>query len=219
MTSPRRAVLFDLDGTLIDSLEDIAASVTYTRAALGLGPLPLEVVRRSIGDGLPKLLERTLPTGADPIASAARFRCHYGAHCLERTYAYEGIPELLVALERAGCAMAVCTNKPAAFSARILEGLGLAHHFGAVIGGDSLPVKKPDPDVLREALRRLGADPSNGAVMVGDGPADVRAAKAFGIPAIAVTFGIADPEAVLPLGPDHVAADVPQLGRLLLGEG
>src|SRR5437867_590997 len=154
-------VVFDLDGTLIDSRADLAAAVNHVLDTLGVPEVAATTLIRYVGEGARVLVERALGPAHQNLLPRAleRFMARYGAHLLETTRPYPGIPEALAALATYGVALSVLTNKPVAMSRAILEGLGLASHFVAVLGGDSLPVKKPDPAGV-EHLRELTGTPS-----------------------------------------------------------
>lgn len=178
------AVLFDLDGTLIDSLPDLHAAANAMLEEMGRPALDLETARGFIGNGVPKLVERCLDAtgGRDEgvfAAALARFRDAYAADPATLTRPYPGVPETLAALREAGFALGVVTNKPAAPAETILAALGLRAHFGALIGGDSLPVMKPDPAPLAAAKEALGGGP---AIYVGDSETDEAAARNAGLP-------------------------------------
>lgn len=186
------AIIFDLDGTLVDSLPDLAAAVNEMLAERDRPPLPTAAVARMVGDGTPKLVERALAASglADaPLGPALdRFLALYEAGATRLTRPYPGVSEVLDQLAAAGHRLAVCTNKPQRATAAVLEGLGLARCFAVVLGGDSLPVKKPDPGPLRAILDRLGVAPSQ-AAMVGDHRNDVAAAQAAGMRAVFARYG------------------------------
>lgn len=190
--APARALVFDLDGTLVDSAADLQASMNRVLAARGLPALTLDEIRGMVGDGVPRLVQRALAAvgaaDAAPDAAVAAFMADYLAAPAVRTQAYPGVAPTLRALAAAGWRLGVCTNKPRAASLAILEALGLHAYFGAVIGGDSTPARKPDPRPLRAALEALGAAPQ-AAVMVGDGLHDARAAAAAGAAFIGVGYG------------------------------
>ncbi len=190
MTAPR-IVVFDLDGTLIDSAPDIAAAANVMLREIGREALPLPRIVAFVGSGVPKLVERCLDAtgGRDEAgfrAALAIFRRAYDADPATLTRPYPGVPEMLEALAGAGFALGVCTNKPEAPARAILEALGLAGRFGAVVGGDTLPVTKPDPAPLREAVSRLGG---GAALFVGDSETDEATAKAAGLPFLFFTGG------------------------------
>jgi phosphoglycolate phosphatase len=180
-----RVTLFDLDGTLLDTAEDLANAVNAALAAVGLPPRSLEEVRSFVGEGARRLMEKAVEGREELVEPAleAWWR-HYEAHCVDRTRPYEGIPSLLAG---AGRPLAVLTNKPGRLSRRILSELGLAGRFVAVIGGDEGP-RKPDPANVRRILAQVGARPED-AVLVGDSRIDVQTAAAAGIACVAVTWG------------------------------
>jgi phosphoglycolate phosphatase len=185
-------VLWDLDGTLVDSREDLAAAGNVARAALGLPALPVATVAGFVGDGVGKLLERLLPGAAPAELARAHqaFSTHYAAHCADATRAYAGIPEVLKELAAAGCRQAVVTNKPESFSRRILAALGLDRWLTVVVGGDRW--RKPAPEGIHDALRQLGGGAAD-AVMIGDHHTDLLAAAAAEIPAIWCAWGLGHP--------------------------
>ncbi|MDP2309535.1 MAG: HAD hydrolase-like protein [Pseudomonadota bacterium] len=189
-----RAVLWDLDGTLIDSAGDIAAAVDRMLVRTGRPPLGEAVIRGFIGEGARKLVDRCVEAaGSAPGEEDLRvFMDEYGRALVVQTRVYAG---LRAVLEGVRGPMAIVTNKPEAFSRTIVDQLDLSRYFPVVLGGDTVVVgdvvvRKPDPAPLVEALRRLGADEG---VMVGDGPADVGAARAARMPMIGVGWGIAAP--------------------------
>ena len=206
-------LLFDLDGTLIDSAADIAASVNHTRTHFGQAPLPLDAVKAAVGDGLPTLLERTVAAPAD--AAKQVYWQHHEQHCLDATAVYPGVREGLEAL-RGRVRLGVVTNKPQAFATRILAGLGLADRFGCVVGGDTPAGKKPAPGPLLAALQQLYAGPWD-ALYVGDSANDVAAARAAGTAACAIGWGFRPLETIRAAGPDHEAQDFAQLVAFCAG--
>lgn len=180
-----RLAVLDLDGTLVDSLDDLHASVNHALAAVGLPPRTREEVHGFVGEGARLLLARAAGDREDLVEPAlAAWRPHYEAHCLDRTVAYPGIPALLAG---AGRALAVHTNKPGALARKILDGLGLLSRFAVVLGGDEAP-RKPDPTGLREIMVRAGATAAE-TVFIGDSRVDVRTGLAAGVPMVAVTWG------------------------------
>lgn len=193
---PAPVLLLDLDGTLVDSLPDLATALNRLLGELGAEALPAAVVRGMVGDGARRLVERGLAAAGletDPAAATVRFLEIYGAGLTVGTRPYPGVPQTLMRLRDAGWRLALCTNKPEAPSRAILSGLGLAEHFAAVAGGDSLPRRKPDPGPLLALLRQLGGAPE-AAVMVGDGVNDLLAATAAGVPAVWAAYGYGSAE-------------------------
>jgi phosphoglycolate phosphatase len=180
-----RAAILDLDGTLLDTLGDLAASVNAALASVGLPPRPEEEVRAFVGEGARRLLERAVAPHDHLVepALAAWWR-HYEVHCLDRTRPFPGIPAVLAGARRV---LAVHTNKPGPLARKILDGVGLLGRFAAVLGGDEAP-KKPDPTGTLEILARLGASPGD-AVLVGDSRVDLETAHAAGMAHVAVTWG------------------------------
>ncbi|MEL6197682.1 MAG: phosphoglycolate phosphatase [Pseudomonadota bacterium] len=174
-----KAVVFDLDGTLVDSAPDIHAAARRMLADLGRPPLPLADVTRFIGNGAAKMVERCLEAtgGIDGRIDAglSAFRRHYAAAPAVLTRPYDGVEGCLAALAAAGLALGVCTNKPEAPARAVLRGLGLDPYFAAVVGGDSTAALKPDPLPLRSCVDRLGTSLDQ-AVFVGDSETDAETA-------------------------------------------
>ena len=184
-----RAIIFDLDGTLIDSKLDLVNSVNAMLRATHREEMPLEIVAGYIGHGAPRLIASVLGAAStdDERATALNiFLEHYEKHSLDATRAYPGVEETLVLLK--AHPMAVLTNKPTAASLQILEGLELAKYFQRIYGGDSFEKKKPDPSGAQFILRELSAVPEESA-MVGDSDVDVQTARNAGMRAIAVQYG------------------------------
>jgi phosphoglycolate phosphatase len=217
----------DLDGTLVDSLPDLAAAVGELLEAEGRPGLSHEAVAAMVGDGVPKLIERALaatggvPAEAGLAAMVARYMPIYEARLTELTRPYPGAIETLKALKAAGWRLAVCTNKPEAPSRAILAGLGFDGLFEAVSGGDSLAVKKPDPGHILGLLAGLGVASGvtpgvapGAAVMLGDSANDVQAAQAAGLPAIAIAHGYGGTPA-RELGADRVIESFAELPAAL----
>lgn len=202
------AVLWDLDGTLVDSSADIAAAVDRALTAHDLPALGEQRVRKHIGSGAQHLVSTCVAEAGGVMTDEllATFFLAYRAHVADHTRLYPGIAELLVTLD---VPQAVVTNKPISLTRDLLKALAIDHHFGAVYGGESLPKRKPDPMMLYAAMADLRVQ---SAVMVGDGPHDVAAGRAAGLPVIGVGWGIATPE-----GADLRVTSVPQLAALLLG--
>lgn len=205
----RRCLLIDLDGTLVDSLADIAASVDHVRALNELPPLGTEGVRPLIGDGVRLLLSRSLaaadvhPNGEALERALAAYDAHHQTQCTANTAPYPGVAEQLARYREEGRQLAVVTNKPLHFAERILEHLGLASYFDTVLGGSCAAARKPDPAPLRLALDRLGAQPRD-ATMIGDGLPDLRSGRAAGTGVVAVTYGFTPAERLLAEEPDLI---------------
>ncbi|MEL6574959.1 MAG: phosphoglycolate phosphatase [Pseudomonadota bacterium] len=184
--APLRAVVFDLDGTLVDSAPDIAASLNATLVALGRGPLPLPRVLGNVGHGMRHLIARCLADsggGAEDEALIDRalglYRAHYAEHLADATRPYPNVPEVLEQLAESGLKLAVCTNKPEGLSQKLLAALDLAPFFPVVVGGDTVAERKPHPAPLLHAIKQLGAAPGD-TLFVGDSAPDEGAARAAG---------------------------------------
>lgn len=208
--TPQPTFLFDLDGTLADTLADIAASTNFVRAQHGLQAVSHDVVKTFVGDGARTLLRRALkgalppsPAAQDPFLDAAfaTYAEHHRAQCTALVQLYPGVREFLAARQAEGCRLAVVTNKPERFAVKVVRHLGLQELLPVVIGGDTLPVRKPDPAPLRLALAQLGTD-ARLATMVGDGVQDLRAGKAAGLRTIACLFGFGAADALRAEGAD-----------------
>jgi len=196
--------LFDLDGTLAETLPDIAASTNHVRTLRGLSPLSLAEVRGHVGDGARTLVARVLGDGASESAIDVAFAAyleHHEAQCTVHVRPFPGVLPHLTALRERGHRLAVVTNKAERFAKKIVAKLGLDELLPVVVGGDTLPVKKPDPAPLRHALRALGCS-SDAGTMVGDGLQDLRSAKAAGLRTIGCLFGYGDPAALRREGAD-----------------
>jgi phosphoglycolate phosphatase len=215
------AVVFDLDGTLVDTAPDLHAHLNEMLAELGRPGLALAEIRPMIGDGARALLQRGLeasgglPAGADLDALFLDFLTRYTARPVRFGRVYDGVAGVLEAFRAAGVRLGVCTNKAQAPSDRVLAELGLEGYFPVVIGGDSLAVRKPDPGHLRAVLARLGGAPGR-AVMVGDSATDLATARAAGLPCVLVSFGYT-PIAAAALGADRVIDSMDELPDALAG--
>jgi phosphoglycolate phosphatase len=191
---PFDVVAFDLDGTLADTSPDLAAALNHMLGALGRPPVASGSVRNFIGHGARALVRRGLAdTGDAPEDLVDRafpiFIDHYRAHIADGTSIYPGLEEALHSLAAVGVRLAVCTNKIESLTLQLLDSLGWAGRFDAVVAGDTLPVRKPDPAPLQEAIRRAGG---GRAIFVGDSITDAETALAAGLPIIAVSFGFSD---------------------------
>jgi phosphoglycolate phosphatase len=213
----RYLLVFDLDGTLIDSAPDLRAALNRMLRERGCPPLSLAQVRQMIGDGVPTLVARALAaSGADPGDAARvlpRFLQLYEADAVRLTRPYPGVPETLAALRARDYRTAICTNKPQRATQTVLDGLGLASLFDGVAGGDRFAVRKPDPGHLLGLIKMLGASAAATA-MIGDNENDAAAAHAAGLPLMLMRYGYArvDPET---LGADALLDDFAELPAAL----
>lgn len=184
-----RALVFDLDGTLIDSKMDLVNSVNATLREMKREALPTEVVASYVGSGAPVLIRRALggnPSEEELRRALAFFLVHYDEHKLDETRLYPGVAETLAELK--SMPMSVLTNKPVKISVRILEGLGVSQYFRCIYGGNSFETKKPDPEGARHILSELNVAPEETA-MVGDSEVDVQTARNAGMRSVIVNFG------------------------------
>jgi phosphoglycolate phosphatase len=204
-----KLVLFDLDGTLVDSAPDIAAALNAALVELGQAPHPLGVVTSYVGDGAAKLVERALEPGSevDQDLLLERFKAQYAANVCVHTRAYPGIAQVLDRFRTAGTPLAVFTNKPGDLARALLRAVALDAHFADIVGdGDGYP-RKPAPDAALALCARHGADPTD-ALFVGDGLPDVRLAHAAGCRVAAVTWGYTPRALLAAEAPDWIV-DVP----------
>jgi phosphoglycolate phosphatase len=213
---PNRAqpcAVFDLDGTLVDSAPDLHAALDRLMAVKRLPGFARAEVVAMIGDGVRVLLERAYAARGIALdeADLQHFMMDYEANAAVLTRAFDGIPELLGGLRDAGWRLAVCTNKPEGAARVLLSGLGLDAHFSALGGGDSFPMRKPDPGHLRATLAAAGAMPED-AVMIGDHRNDIEAARGAGVRAIFAGWGYG-PHSMA--GGAPIAADVAALRAML----
>lgn len=209
------AILFDLDGTLIDSVPDIAAAVNELLSGDGLQVVSVDAVRSMIGNGVKKLVERAYasvgkPHEGDALNDATdRMMGIYGKHLTRHTFAMPGALDLIASYHDAGVKIAVVTNKPEAFTHEILKHFGIDEQVNVVVGGDTGPARKPEPDMLHHALTVMGV-PVSRALMVGDSPADIGAARAANVASVAVHGGYTTVPAD-ELGADRVISSLLEL--------
>jgi phosphoglycolate phosphatase len=216
----RRLIAFDFDGTLADTWRDLATALNETLAEAGLEGVTGPEVKAWIGGGALKLLQRALPPQElEPERLSVhmeRFARSYDRCCLDTTDLYPGVRECLDALE--GEYLAVLSNKPLRFLDRVVEGLGLDKRFCAVLGGDSMPVQKPDPAVLEHLVRRLD-EPPREVWMVGDSAVDVRTGRAAGARTIGCTWGMRGVEELIAAGADILVDHASEIAPRVLGRG
>lgn len=208
-------LVFDLDGTLIDTAPDLVDTLNVVFAREGLPPVPYDTARNLIGGGARMMIARGIEAEGRTVAPAGLerlfqdFLAHYSEHIADRSRPFPGLADALDALAAEGARFAVCTNKLEYLSVLLLKQLGLAHRFAVVCGQDTFGVQKPDPEVLRRTVAAAGGTLRN-AIMIGDFLTDIRTARAAGIPVIAVDFGYTD-RPVSELGPDRIISRFAQL--------
>ena len=211
-----QVIIFDLDGTLIDSVPDLQGALNELLAGEGLGYLSQKEVKMMIGDGIPNLVRRGFLAAGVNLANGEldeailEFSSIYSGRLTKLTTTFPGTEEMLKILKKQGCSLAICTNKPYFAANQVLIKLNLAHFFKILIGGDSLSgVKKPNPLPILEILKGLRC-PKQDAIMVGDSKNDIEAAKNAGIKSIAVSFGYS-PSPVNELGAGATISDFEEL--------
>ena len=197
-----RAVLFDLDGTLVDSYAALTEAVNHARRIHGLSDLGAERIRQLVGDGMETLLQRAFERTDVPAGVQEAFESRYGEVCCEESHVLDDVEVTLEKLTRLGVAMAVCTNKPTFFSKKILDFLELSHHFRAIVGPDLAGARKPDAQHLLYTLNAVQC-PVEQTLFVGDMPIDVRAARNSGIDVAVVATGSSTREQLADANPDH----------------
>jgi phosphoglycolate phosphatase len=208
-------VVFDLDGTLVDTAPDLVDTLNYVFAQEGLPPVPYATARNLIGGGARRMIERGLQAEARSCTAAeierlfTQFITYYSAHIADRSRPFPALEAALDQLAADGARLAVCTNKLEALSVKLLEALDLSHRFAAVCGQDTFGMQKPNPDFLRRTIGRAGGSLER-ALMVGDSGADIEIARAAGVPVVAVDFGYTHVP-VSALGPDRVISGFAQL--------
>ncbi|HLC18176.1 MAG TPA: HAD-IA family hydrolase [Thermodesulfobacteriota bacterium] len=205
-------LVFDLDGTLIDSSADIALATNRTLEACGYGALDVETIKESIGWGVGMLLERLMPEETPGAIGAARekFLEFYGERLVEDTTLYPGVRETLEYFVERGKKMAVVTNKPQALSERILDEMEMRRFFSMVVGGDTLSNKKPHPEPLVKVIKTMGFTPGE-SVFVGDSPIDCETGKKAGVFTIGVAYGFRPLDELVSAGFDLLIEKFPEL--------
>jgi len=211
-------LIFDLDGTLIDSRLDLANSVNATRAHLGMPPLDNETVYSYVGNGVAVLIKRSLGPGAsdaDLQVAQEYFLNYYRDHMLDFTTLYPGTTEALSALSQAGMKLAILTNKPVRFSQAIVDGLGIAPFFQRVYGGNSFEQKKPHPMGIEALMAECSARRPD-TVMIGDSSVDIQTARNASVQAWGVSYGF-QPETLVTHPPDWLGHSMAEVAQKALG--
>jgi len=208
-------IVFDLDGTLIDTAPDLVDTLNVVFAREGLPPVPYEAARNAIGGGARAMIARGIGSEGRALSPEkleqmfADFIVHYTDHLADRSRPFPGLTDALDALAARGCRFAVCTNKLERLSMLLLDRLKLADRFVAICGQDTFGIQKPDPEILRRTVAAAGGI-MQCAVMIGDSLTDIRTARAAGVPIIAVDFGYSD-RPIVEFGPDRTISDFAQL--------
>lgn len=197
-----RAVLFDLDGTLVDSYTALAEAVNHARRTHGLRDLSTSRIRELVGDGIERLLQRAFERTDVPHSVREAFESRYDEVCCGESKVLAGVESTLERLALLGVEMAVCTNKPTCFSKKILDFLGLSRHFRAIVGPDLAGARKPDARHLLVTLESVRCEPTQ-ALFVGDMPIDVRAARNSGLEVAVVASGSSTRDELIEAEPDH----------------
>jgi len=218
-----RTIVFDLDGTLVDTAPDLISTLNLVLAGEGLPPVAYDDARRMIGGGARRMIERALIAAGQNVPGAELDRMfrifidHYSAHIADRSRAFPHLESVLQRLAGKGCRLAVCTNKLERLSVRLLDTLNLSRYFAAICGQDTFGIQKPDPQMLRLTIRRAGGE-VRPAIMIGDSLTDVRTARAANVPVIAVDFGYSEvaPEA---LNADRLISSYTELPHAIAAVG
>jgi phosphoglycolate phosphatase len=208
-------VVFDLDGTLVDTAPDLVSALNHVLGREGLPPVPVDSARKAIGAGARRMIERGLElegrfaTPDDVTRLTGDFIDYYAAHIADASRPFEGLESALDDLAARGYCLAVCTNKLEWLSKRLLDQLGLSSRFAAICGADTFGVSKPDPVILQQTVARAGGRMSS-AVMVGDAGPDIGVARRAGIPVIGVEFGYTEVP-IAELKPDRLIGHMREL--------
>ncbi len=211
------AVIFDLDGTLVDTAPDLMSATNHVLGLMKRRAISMTEVRAFVGHGARNLIVRSVNATGDPVDGKtldfyhAEFLRYYERNIAVGSEPFPGAVALLQRLSGNGMKLGICTNKLEGLSVRLIEALGLAKYFGAIIGPDTINIAKPDPAPYREALRRLGASRS---IMVGDSETDILTARAAQVPVIAVTFGYT-PEPVAKFAPDYIVSHFDEMWPII----
>jgi len=212
---PAQTIVFDLDGTLIDTAPDLVDTLNVVFAREGLPPVPYDTARNLIGGGARAMIARGIAAEGRVFEPAkleqmfVDFIAHYTTNIARRSRPFPGLIDALDALAGSGYRFAVCTNKLERLSVLLLEELKIATRFEAICGQDTFGIQKPDPEVLRRTIAAAGGSPQR-SIMIGDSATDIRTARAAGIPVIAVDFGYSE-RPVAEFGPDRIISHFAQL--------
>ena len=214
-----KAVVFDLDGTLVDTAPDLMAATNHVLSLLKRRPITMAEVRSFVGRGARILIERGVAATGDAIDEAsltyyhAEFLRHYEGHTADRSEIFPGVVALLTRLADSGIKAGVCTNKPEGLSRQLLDALDLSRLVGAIVGPDTIGIGKPDAAPYLETVKRLGV-PAKNSILVGDSETDILTARAAKVPVIAVTFGYT-PKPVAEYGPDYLISHFDEVWDIL----
>ncbi len=224
MTSPQASnrpagpttIVFDLDGTLVDTAPDLIETLNVVFRSEGLPAVPYDAARLAIGGGAKRMIVRGLEAEGRAVEPDlverlfVQFIDYYSAHIADRSRPFPGLEPALDSLSARGFILAVCTNKLEGLSLQLLKTLGLTDRFAAICGQDTFGIQKPDPVILQRTIERAGGAPAR-AVMIGDSETDILTARAAGIPVVAVDFGYSDPP-VSEFHPDRLISHFDALG-------
>jgi phosphoglycolate phosphatase len=214
-----RALVFDLDGTLVDTAPDLMHATNHVLTSLGRRPITMDEVRAFVGHGARALIARGCEATGEPVAPRAlealyqKFLLYYSSNIAVASAPFPGLVALLQQCQAAGIAMGVCTNKLEGLSAQLLDALDMTSYFAAIVGSDTLGISKPDPAPYFETLRRLGAREAP-SIMIGDSETDIKTARAAGVPVITVSFGYTAKPVHL-FSPDHVVDHFAEMWPLI----
>lgn len=218
---PAKAVIFDLDGTLVDTALDLMAATNHVLENLGRRAISMDEVRAFVGHGAKALIGKGLaatgglPAEFDIEPAYGEFVRFYSDNIAGGSRVFPGLLTLLDRLKSAGFELGICTNKLEGLSVRLIGELKMSHYFGAIVGPDTIGVAKPDPRPYFETVRRLGVDAAN-SLMVGDSETDILTARAAGVPVLAVPFGYT-PQPVSSFGPDALISHYDEAWPVIAG--